>query len=191
MARHYEEDSASSEVIVSQGFMPMKPCAFTAKNDVKPLHWASDDKRTIGQYVYGGFQRCAYPFQKFHSDAERILATVLEREARHWFRPVSSQFSIYYRSGVNQPEYIPDFVVALDDITLLMIETKKAKEVAEAQESETEVKAKADQAVIWCKNASDYATKVGGKSWAYLLIPHDAVAQNMTITALRSRYEVK
>ena len=190
MAKHYQEDSAGSEVIVSQGFMPLKPCAFTAKDDVKPLHWTPDDKRTIGQYVYGGFQRCAYPFQKFHSDTERILATVLEREARRWFRPVSGQFNIYYRAGVNQPEYIPDFVVALDDITL-MIETKKAREVTEAQESETEVKAKADQAVIWCKNASDYAAKVGNKPWAYLLVPHDAVAQNMTLAALRARYEVK
>ena len=189
MAKHYEEDSAGSEVIVSQGFMPLKPCAFTAKDDVKPLHWTPDDKRTIGQYVYGGFQRCAFGFQKFHSDTERILATVLERESRRWFRPVSGQFNIYYRSGVNQPEYIPDFVVALDDITL-MIETKKAKEVAEAQESETEVKAKADQAVIWCKNASDYAAKVGGKPWAYLLIPHDAVAPNVTLPALRARFEV-
>lgn len=190
MAKHYEEDSTGSEVIVSQGFMPLKPCAFTAKDDVKPLHWTPDDKRTIGQYVYGGFQRCAFAFQKFHSDTERILATVLEREARRWFRPASGQFNIYYRSGVNQPEYIPDFVVALDDITL-MIETKKAKEVVEAQESETEVKAKADQAVIWCRNASDYAAKVGGKPWAYLLVPHDAVAQNMTLAALRVRYEVK
>ena len=189
MAKHYEEDSAGTEVIVSQGFMPLKPCAFTAKDEVKPLHWTPDDKRTIGQYVYGGFQRCAFGFQKFHSDTERILATVLEREARRWFRPVSGQFNIYYRSGVNQPEYIPDFVVALDDITL-MIETKKAKEVAEAQESETEVKAKADQAVIWCKNASDYAAKVGGKPWVYLLIPHDAVAPNVTLSALRARFEV-
>lgn len=189
MAKHYQEDSAGSEVIVSQGFMPLKPCAFTAKDEVKPLHWSPDDKRTIGQYVYGGFQRCAYGFQKFHSDTERILATVLEREARRWFRPVSGQFNIYYRAGVNQPEYIPDFVVALEDITL-MIETKKAREVTEAQESETEVKAKADQAIIWCKNASDYATIVGGKPWAYLLVPHDAVAQNITLAALRMRFEV-
>ena len=91
---------------------------------------------------------------------------------------------------MNQPEYIPDFVVALEDITL-MIETKKAREVTEAQESETEVKAKADQAVTWCKNASHYAAKVGGKPWVYLLVPHDAVAQNMTLAALRVRYEVK
>ena len=190
MAKHYEEDSVGSEVIVSRGFMPLKPCAFTAKDDVKPLHWTPDDKRTIGQYVYGGFQRCAYPFQKFHSDTERILTTVLEREARRWFRPVSGQFNIYYRAGVNQPEYIPDFVVALDDVTL-MIETKKAREVIDAQEFDTEVKAKADQAVIWCKNASDYAAKSGGKPWAYLLVPHDAVAPNITLAGLRGRFEVK
>lgn len=190
MSKHYKEDSAGAEVIVSQGFMPLKPCAFTAKDEVKPLHWTPDDKRTIAQYVYGGLQRCAYPFQKFHSDTERILATVLEREARRWFRPVSGQFNIYYRAGVNQPEYIPDFVVALDDITL-MIETKKAREVTESQESDTEVKSKADQAVIWCKHASNYSAKVGGKPWAYLLVPHDAVAQNMTLAALRTRYEIK
>jgi type III restriction enzyme len=42
-----------------------------------------------------------------------------------------------------------------------MIETKKAQEVAASLEAETDVKAKADQAVVWCKNASDYSQKVG------------------------------
>lgn len=31
----------------------------------------------------------------FYSDTERILATVLEREARRWFWPVSGQFNIF------------------------------------------------------------------------------------------------
>ena len=113
MAKHYVEESAGSDVVISQGFVPLKPCAFTAKDDVKPLHWAPDDKRTIGQYLYGGFMRCAYPYQKFHSDTERILATVLERQAKRWFRPASGQLNIYYRSGASQPEYIPDFVAQL------------------------------------------------------------------------------
>lgn len=187
MSKHYVEDSAGSEVIVSQGFTPLKPCAFTGKEDVKPLHWTPDDKRTIGQFVYGGFSRCAYQYQKFHSDTERIMATILERESRRWLRPVAGQFNIYYRAGVNQPEYIPDFVAALANVTL-MIETKKAKEVTEAEESETEVKAKASQAVVWCKNASDYAAKVGGKPWVYLLIPHDAVKNNANLSGLMSRF---
>ena len=93
MAKHYVEESAGSDVVISQGFVPLKLCAFTAKDDVKPLHWAPEDKRTIGQYLYGGFMRCAYPYQKFHSDTERILATVLERQAKRWFRPASGQVS--------------------------------------------------------------------------------------------------
>jgi len=125
----------------------------------------------------------------FYSDTERILATVLEREARRWFWPVSGQFNIFYRFGVHQPEYIPDFVVALDHM-MLMIETKKASEVIAAHESETEVKAKADQVVVWCKNATDYSNKVGGKLWRYLLIPHDAVAANVTLENLISRFGV-
>ncbi len=189
MAKHYVEESAGSDVVISQGFVPLKPCAFTAKDDVKPLHWAPDDKRTIGQYLYGGFMRCAYPYQKFHSDTERILATVLKRQAKRWFRPASGQFNIYYRSGASQPEYIPDFVAQLPDMVLL-IETKKAQEVAAAQESETDVKAKAEQATLWCKHASDYAKKVGGKPWKYLLIPHDAVAANVTLENLVARYAV-
>lgn len=187
MAKHYVEESAGSDVVISQGFVPLKPCAFTAKDDVKPLHWAPDDKRTIGQYLYGGFLRCAYPYQKFHSDTERILATVLERQAKRWFRPASGQFNIYYRSGASQPEYIPDFVAQLPDMVLL-IETKKAQEVAAAQESETDVKAKAEQATLWCKHASDYAKTVGGKPWKYLLVPHDAVAANVTLENLVARY---
>ena len=187
MAKHYVEQSAGSDVVVSQGFVPLKPCAFTAKDDLKPLHWAPDDKRTIGQYLYGGFARCAYPYQKFHSDTERILATVLERQAVRWFRPASGQFNIYYRSGANQPEYIPDFVAAMDDL-ILIIETKKAQEVTASQESETDVRAKADQAALWCKNASDYSKSVGGKPWRYLLIPHDAVAANVTLDNLISRF---
>ena len=189
MAKHYLEESAGSDVVVSQGFVPLKPCAFTAKDELKPLHWAPDDKRTIGQYLYSGFARCSYPYQKFHSDTERILATVLERQATRWFRPAAGQFNIYYRSGAFQPEYIPDFVAALDDV-ILMIETKKAQEVAASQESETDVRAKADQAALWCKNATDYSRKVGGKPWRYLLIPHDAVAANVTLDNLISRFGV-
>ncbi|MDP1548354.1 MAG: DEAD/DEAH box helicase family protein [Anaerolineales bacterium] len=189
LAKNYVEESGGSDVVVSQGFVPLKACAFTAKDDLKPLHWAPDDKRTISQYLYGGFARCAYPYQKFHSDTERILATVLERQAIRWFRPASGQFNIYYRSGATQPEYIPDFVACMDDV-ILMIETKKAQEVTASQESETDVRAKAEQAVLWCKNASDYSKGVDGKPWRYLLIPHDAVAANITLENLILRYSV-
>jgi type III restriction enzyme len=193
MVKHYVETSAGSEVVVSLGFVPLKPCAFTAREDIQSIQWSPADKRTITQYLYGGFERCAYPYQKFQSDTERLFATLLEKQAQRWLRPVSGQFSIYYKSFEypgTQPEYIPDFVVQLPDC-ILMVETKKAQEVTAALANNTDVKAKADQAVLWCKNATDYSAKVGGKPWRYLLIPHDSVAANVTLEYLMQRYQRK
>jgi len=184
MANHYYVDISESEIVVSQGFTPLKSCAFTAEGDILPLHQAPEDKGKIAQYVYGGFSKCAYPVQKFHSDTERVLAGVLERDARRWFRPVAGQFNIYYRSGANQPEYVPDFVASTADLNLI-IETKAAKDMENA-----DVKAKAEAAVTWCDHASKYSQAQGGKSWKYLLVPHDAVAHNATISALVGRFSL-
>lgn len=185
MSQHYFEDISESNVVIGAGFTPLKPCAFTAEGEVLPLHQAPTEKSKIAQYVYGGFSKCAYPVQKFHSDTERILAAILERDARRWFRPVAGQFNIYYRAGVNQPEYIPDFVAATAEYNLL-IETKAVKDI-----EATDVKAKADAAIIWCKNASDYSMQNDGKPWRYLLIPHDIVASNVTLAALIDRFALK
>ena len=184
MAQHYYEDISETEIVISQGFTPLKHCAFTAEGDILPLHQTPDEKGKIAQYVYGGFSKCAYPLQKFHSDTERVLACVLERDALRWFRPVAGQFNIYYRSGANQPEYVPDFVAATADHNLI-IETKAAKDMDAG-----EVKAKADAAATWCRNASDYSQAQGGKPWKYLLVPHDAVAHNATVSALAGRFSV-
>ncbi len=60
--------------------------------------------------------------------------------------------------------------VAETESCIYMIETKAKGDVESA-----EVQAKAEAASQWCKNASDYSTGVGGKSWKYLLVPHDVV----------------
>ena len=38
--------------------------------------------------------------------------------------------------------------------------------------------AKADAAFEWCKHATDYALQHNGKSWRYVMIPHDEVAES-------------
>jgi type III restriction enzyme len=48
--------------------------------------------------------------------------------------------------------------------------------------------AKKEAAITWCKNASDYAIANGGKPWRYVLIPHNAIAQNMTLEGLVQQY---
>lgn len=180
MFQQYFEDVSESEVVISQGFTPLKPSAITTEGEVLTLHQSPPEKRKIAQVVYGSFEKCAYTYQKFHSDTERIFASILERDSLLWFRPLSGQFNIYYRDGVNQPEYVPDFVAATTTHNLI-IETKKAMDINSA-----EVKAKAAAAIEWCKHASDYSHKHGGKPWKYLLIPHDAVAVNKTLNGFIS-----
>ena len=182
MALHYFEDIGESEVVVSQGFTPLKPSAVTTEGEMLTLQQTPPDKSKISTVVYGGFDKCAYTCQKFQSDTERVLAQILERDALRWLRPVQGQFNIYYRRGVEHPEYVPDFVAATADANLL-IETKKAMDI----DSE-DVKAKARAAVEWCAYASDYSGRHGGKPWWYLLIPHDAVAVSATLSALLTRF---
>ncbi|MCA9935046.1 MAG: hypothetical protein KC415_14025, partial [Anaerolineales bacterium] len=51
-----------------------------------------------------------------------------------------------------------------------------------------EVLAKRDAAVAWCKHATAHALANGGKPWQYALIPHDAIAENMTLAGLAAQY---
>ena len=185
MALQYNEEAGESEVIVSQGFTPLKPGAVTTEGQVLSLHQTPVDRSKIATMVYGDFRRCAYSHQKFHSDTERLLALVLERDSLLWFRPVVGQFNIFYRRAADLPEYVPDFVAAVDESNLL-IETKKALDVGTE-----DVKAKAKAAVEWCIRASAYSAAYGGKPWKYLLIPHDAVAVNKTLSGLVATHEQK
>jgi hypothetical protein len=43
-------------------------------------------------------------------------------------------------------------------------------------------------AAEWCGNATEYGAKQGGKPWKYLLIPHDATNDNMTLDGLADRF---
>ena len=183
MVLHYFEDMGESDVVERQGFTPLKPSAVTTEGEVLPLHQPPADRSRIATVVYGGFSRCAYTHQKFQSDTERMLAQILERDSLRWLRPVAGQFNIYYRRGVEQPEYVPDFVAATTDANLL-IETKKAGDVRT-----DDVIAKAKAASEWCANATTYSALHGGKPWRYLLIPHDAVQVNKTLAALTMTFQ--
>jgi type III restriction enzyme len=136
----------------------------------------------MAKYLFGGFRKCLYPVQKFQSDSERKLAVILEREAEKWFKPAKGQFQIYYKQGADHPEYQPDFVAETADC-IYMLEPKAKNEMEDPV-----VLAKRDVAVTWCKQASDHAGTCGGKSWKYALIPHDAIAENMTLKGLAGQF---
>ncbi len=186
MQEHYWEKAAGYEVKISKGYSELKPSAYTASAAEPELNYRQPpaDKSNMAKYLFGGFKRCLYPVQKFQSDSERKLSVILEREAAKWFKPAKGQFQIYYKSAADHLEYQPDFVAETDGM-IYMLEPKAKNEMADA-----DVVAKKDAAVKWCKHASDHAATHTGKKWRYLLIPHDAIAENMTLDGLAKQYAV-
>lgn len=186
MTMHHWEEASGYDTVVSQGFVELKSCAFTAPANEPPLDFRHSpaDKSNMARFVFGGFQRCLYPLQKFQSDSERRLSVMLERESLKWFKPVKGQFQFFYKSGAEQREYQPDFV-AETTTTIYMLEPKARNEL-----DDPIVLAKQDSAVKWYQLATEYARSYGGKPWRYVLIPHDVIAENMTLEGLSSRYGV-
>jgi type III restriction enzyme len=170
---------------VHSGFSPLKESAYTTNNaqSLLPFKLPPKDKSNMARYVFAGFSRCLYPIQKFDSDTERQLAVILDRDSLKWFRPVRGQFQIYYMGGRGEQEYQPDFVAEAEDC-IYMLEPKAAKNLNDA-----DVLAKTKAAVQWCENASHHAETYNGKPWVYLLIPHDQIAENMTLGGLRKAFE--
>ena len=174
MMAHFWEKAVSYEAHVSQGFSTLKPCNYTVLAD-EPIHSVRQtpkDVSRIKQMLFGSFSKCLYPLQKFDSDTERRFAVILERDAQKWFKPTQGQFQIYWKSGFDSKEYIPDFVVETED-SIWLVETKAGKDL-----KDPEVLAKADAAFEWCKHATDYALQHNGKHWRYVMIPHDEVAES-------------
>ena len=184
LSEAFRERAAGYEVKVSKGFTQLKDSVFSAsaENSIRHFRKAPEDKTKISRHVYGGFKRCLYPALKFHSDTERKLAIILDRESLKWFRPAVGQFQIVYSEKGEQHEYCPDFVAETDN-AVIMFEPKQTNKM-----DDSVVLAKRDAAVRWCRRASEYASEHGGKPWTYVLVPHVAIAENMTIAGLTERY---
>jgi type III restriction enzyme len=187
MLEHYWEEVGGYEVKVSKGFTELKSSAYTASatDPVRDFRQPPSDKSNMAKYLFGGFERCLYPVQKFQSDTERRLAGILDRQAIKWFKPARGQFQIYYLAGGDHQEYQPDFCAETDS-AIVMLETKAADAMGDA-----EVLAKRDAAVRWCVHATDYAKAQGGKVWRYVLIPHNIVSDNMTLAGLVQQFTVE
>ncbi|HEX7320439.1 MAG TPA: DEAD/DEAH box helicase family protein [bacterium] len=183
MQDHYEEKAADYEAHVSRGFTTLRPNNYlvpageTERNYRAPV----SDKQDIRKMLFAGFGKCLYRIQKFDSDSERRFAVVLEndKEVLKWFKPARGDLPIHY---AGEASYEPDFVV----------ETKTAKFVCEVKAAnemnDAEVLVKAKAAAAWCVHATAHAQKHGGKPWSYLLIPHDAIAENKSMQGLAATY---
>jgi type III restriction enzyme len=183
MQAHAWEEASSYEAVVSQGFSDVRPQAFAADagEAVRPFDVPLAAKSDIRKMLFGGFKKCLYANQKFDSDPERRFAVVLEKDPAvlKWFKPGKGVFQIRYTAD---NDYEPDFVVETETEKLLC-EPKRADQVQDPV-----VLAKAKAAATWCRHASAHETANGGKPWRYVLIPHDAIADNMTVAGLAGRF---
>jgi type III restriction enzyme len=183
MQKNTWEEATSYEAVVSHGFSEVRSQAFAASADeaVRAYDTPIANKSDIRKMLFGGFKKCLYPTQKFDSDPERRFAVVLEKDSTvsKWFKPGKGVFQIRY-TGDN--DYEPDFVVETETQKLLC-EPKRADQMQDPI-----VLAKARAAATWCKHATTHEQENGGKAWRYLLIPHDAIADNMTIDGLAKTY---
>lgn len=187
MQEHYWEDALGYEVKVSKGFTEIKQQrAYThvAGDGLKDFRQEPENKSNMSRYLFTGFQRGLYSEEKFQSNSERVLAIILDRDSLRWFKPAKGQFQIFYKTGGQDAEYQPDFVAETED-RIYMLEAKARNEM-----DDPEVLAKRDAGVLWCARASDHAATYNGKPWQYLLIPHDAIAENMTLKGLADRFAI-
>lgn len=83
-----------------------------------------------------------------------------------------------YKQGVTLHDYQPDFVAETID-GIHMLEPKARNEM-----TALDVLAKEDAAVLWRTPATTHARSNGGKPRKYVLIPHDVIAENMTLAEL-------
>lgn len=138
----------------------------------------------IPSKVFTGFKKACHDCYKFASKTEKDFAIILEQDdaVSKWMRPAQKQFKIYWKQNTRQ--YHPDFV-AETKAAIYMVETKKEGDIETA-----DVQEKALAAIMYCKNATEFTSRNGGKPWKYLLITHNAVMTNMSFDTLARQFEV-
>lgn len=185
MMTHYWETPTDYRASVSRGFVVMKPQAYNVPSEafVRDFRTPVSPLNLTPKYVFEGFAKCCYPYQKFDSDTEREFAVIVEAASEagvlRWMKPAIGQFRIEYASGQS---YEPDFVVETTKDKFI-IEIKAKNEMADPI-----VQAKAKAARKWVHHANEHARDTGGKPWTYVLVPHDAVKPSATLASLVSAY---
>jgi type III restriction enzyme len=186
MQDHYDEKADEYEAHITKGFTTLRPGSYSIPVGEQPRDFRVpvEERLLIRGMLFGGFRKCLYPAQRFQSDTERRFAVLLENDAEvvKWFKPGKEAFQIYLKGD---SQYEPDFVVETKTAKLIC-EIKMRKDV-----DSVDVQNKAKAAVKWCEHATIHEKQVGGKPWAYLLIPHDAVDEAKTIQGLAAGFTLK
>jgi len=187
MKRHMWETPVTYRVSVPRGFTMLRPQTFNVAHagDIADFRTPVVPLSQTPKRVFGGFQRCCYPYQKFDSNPERAFAVLIdsknEADVLRWMKPGPRQFPIFLKGSLR---YEPDFVIETANAKLI-VEIKARNEINDAV-----VQEKAQAALHWIGLANQHALENGGKPWRYALIPDDAIVPNATLDGLMARYHV-
>jgi type III restriction enzyme len=136
--------------------------------------------------LFTGFTKACHSIYKFDATGEKFFAQLIEGTSEHdivkWLRPAPRQFRIYWDHHTKN--YEPDFVVETND-GIWMVEIKALSEI---NASDTREKMRA--AIEYCRHASEYNSKNGGKRWHYLLIPDEEIRLNISFEFLAKKFEM-
>ena len=180
LQQHFYLESSGFEEPLIYPFDRIKPHNFS-KYTVDSVHHFTETitpTNIIPSKVFGGFKKACHNLYKFDSKAEKDFATILEKDTDvlKWLRPADAQFELYWK--YNSKRYHPDFVVETAD-NIFMVEIKAERDIDDA-----EVQEKAEAGKKYCEAATSFNLANGGKKWTYVLIPHTAVALNMSFKGL-------
>lgn len=185
MRPHFYCTTRSYEEPVVKPFTRIEPHNLT-KIQADSIHHYTDTitpTSAIPQKVFSGFQKACHSLYKFDGKSEKDFAALLEhdRTVVKWLRPASRQFRIYWDHQARI--YEPDFVAETAEM-IYLVEIKM-----DSQLQHPEVLEKAKAALQYCRHASEYNLKNGGKTWKYLLIPHNEVLLNSSFAWLAGNRE--
>ena len=182
----YQAPDFEEPIITVKSFTRIEPHNYSkmSGDKVYDLRDTIEPTHLIPSKIFTGFKKACHKEYKFDTKTEKDFAIMLEsggnNEVVKWMRPAPNQFRIYYRH--NSKQYRPDFVVELKDC-IYLVETKKQQDV-----DDTDVQDKARAALEYCKYATEFTKKHGGKPWRYTLIPHTEVKFNATPATLMQRF---
>lgn len=185
MRPHFYCTTRSYEEPVVKPFTRIEPHNLT-KIQADSIHHYTDTitpTSAIPQKVFSGFRKACHSLYKFDGKSEKDFAALLEhdRTVVKWLRPAPSQFRIYWDHQARI--YEPDFVAETAEM-IYLVEIKM-----DSQLQHPEVLEKAKAALQYCRHASEYNLKNGGKTWKYLLIPHNEVLLNSSFAWLAGSRE--
>jgi type III restriction enzyme len=183
---YYEAPDFEEPIIDVKAFTRIEPHNYTkyTADSIHDLRDTIEPAQVIPSKIFTGFTKACHKEYKFSSKPEKDFATILEndKEVLKWMRPAPNQFRIYYRH--NSKQYRPDFVVETADV-IHLVEIKREQDI-----EDTDVQDKARAALEYCKHATQFTKRHGGKPWVYSLIPDSEVRFNVSLTSVSKRFSV-